>query len=165
MRICFVWFFKFLFWPFLNAKLFKIVTAYAPYYLSTFFFHAQVAESLPLIWIIISAPNSQNPQTLSESQAKKIIGHLDKLVGEREIFTGSSTQQSCDGSNNAAYGMSIKQNIWKKNSGCWYNFYCKQNMSSLFAILLWWAYYHRYLQPCQFLPRWCTAKQILTLGS
>ena len=87
------------------------MTAYALYYLSTFFFHAQVAESLPLIGIIISAPNSQNPQTLSESQAKKIIGHLDKLVGQREIFTGSSTQQSCDGSKNAAYGMSIKQNI------------------------------------------------------
>ena len=79
-----------------------------------FFFDAEVAESLPLIWIVISAPNSQNPQTLSESQAKKIIEHLDKLTGDKEIFTGPGTQQSCDGSSNAAYGMNIKQNIWKK---------------------------------------------------
>ena len=93
------------------------MTAYAPYYLSTFFFSClQVAESLPLIWIIISAPNSQNPQTLSESQAKKIIGHLDKLIGDKEIFTGPGTQQSCDRSSNAAYGMSIKQNIRKKRT-------------------------------------------------
>lgn len=82
------------------------------------FFHAQVAESLPLIWIVISAPNSQNPQTLGESQAKKIIRHLDKLIasGDKGIFTGSSTQQSCDRSSNAAYGMNIKQIYEKKKT-------------------------------------------------
>ena len=40
-----------------------------------------------------------------------MIGHLDKLVGNKEIFAGSSTQQSCDGSSDATYGMNIKQNI------------------------------------------------------
>ena len=74
--------------------------------------------SRPSCWISSSYLNHYfSPKQSKFSNSEWISGkenNLDKLVGNKEIFTGSSTQQSCDGSSNAAYGMNIKQSIWKK---------------------------------------------------